>query len=164
MQVHIDADACPVWRLAVDICHQKQVAATLYCDTAHQLYSSWAQVLTAERGADAVDFLLVGKMRPGDVVVTQDYGLAAMVLGGGGLVLDQNGRRFTGQNIDGLLQGRHLGRVARRHGKYPKGQKKRAAQQDRAFADAFCQLLDEQLAAAGEDQSGYMRGSGRAHL
>lgn len=53
----------------------------LLCDTNHVLQSDYSEVLTVRAGADAVDFKLVSICQKGDIVVTQDYGVAAMILG-----------------------------------------------------------------------------------
>ena len=80
MTILIDADGCPVVDLTLQIARQFGVPVIILCDTAHQIEREGAQTLVFDKGADSVDFALVSRVKPGDVVVTQDYGLASMCL------------------------------------------------------------------------------------
>ena len=80
MAVLIDADACPVVDLAVRLAARYDQPVTLVCDTSHWFSRFDVQVVTVDKGADSADFALLRRVRPGDIVVTQDYGLAAMCL------------------------------------------------------------------------------------
>ena len=80
MKMLIDADACPVTDIAVNICRHFHLPCFLLCDTAHTLYKEGAETLVFDKGADSVDFALVNYIRKDDIVITQDYGLAAMSL------------------------------------------------------------------------------------
>ncbi len=137
MRVLIDADACPVTRLAVALCREAGVPCTLLCDTAHRLALEGAQTVVCDKGADSVDFALANRVAPGDLVVTQDYGLAAICLARGAAVLDQNGREYTAENIDALLTLRYTAAKLRRAGGRTRGPHKRTAQQDRNFSAKF---------------------------
>lgn len=145
MQILVDADACPVVALVEQIARERQIPVTLYCDTNHVLWSDYAQVRTIGAGADAVDFALTADCRKGDVVVTQDYGLAAIILAKGAFALHQSGMQYTQDNIDRLLMERHLARKARmakaKH--HLKGPSRRTRQDDERFADALKTLLDQ---------------------
>ncbi len=95
-------------------------------------------------GADAVDIALINLCRRGDVVITQDYGVAALALGKGARAIHQSGRWYTDESIDGLLMERHLAKKARRGGKHHlKGPAKQSEEDDRRFAESFEQLLNE---------------------
>lgn len=137
MRLLIDADACPVTDLALGIAKSRGVPVVLVCDDAHRMRREGAETITVLRGADSVDFKLVNLLRPGDVVVTQDYGLAAMCLARGATALHQDGWLYTGDNIDGLLMKRHVARRIRQAGGRTKGPPKRARAQDEAFARAL---------------------------
>ena len=71
MQVLIDADGCPVVEIAIRLCRQYNINCLLLCDTAHEFYRDGAQTLVFDKGADSVDYALVNRVRPGDVVVTR---------------------------------------------------------------------------------------------
>ena len=143
MQILIDADACPVVRLTERIARAHGIPVTLFCDTNHLLQSEYAAVRTIGAGRDAVDFALTAACKKGDVVVTQDYGLAAMILGKGAYGIHQSGMYYTADNIDRLLMERHLAQKARRASTkhHLKGPAKRTPQDDERFAEQLEQLL-----------------------
>ncbi|MBR0218594.1 MAG: YaiI/YqxD family protein [Clostridia bacterium] len=144
MTVYIDADACPVTRIAEDVARKHGVPVTLLCDTNHVLTSDYSTVKVIGAGADAVDFALINLCRRGDIVITQDYGVAALALGKGAWAIHQSGKRFTDENIDGLLMDRHLAKKARRNGKHHlKGPAKRTEEDDKRFAESFERLIEE---------------------
>ena len=94
MMIYIDADACPVTRIAEDIARRYAIPVTLLCDTNHRLVSDYSTVKVIGAGADAVDFALINLCRRGDIVITQDYGVAALALGKGALAIHQSGRQY----------------------------------------------------------------------
>lgn len=141
MNVLIDADACPVVNIAVSLCRENGIPCLLVCDTAHRIEMDGAETLTIDKGADSADFALVNRVAPGDIVITQDYGLASMCLAKGAHVLHQDGWEYTPWNIDALLLQRHESRKYRLSGGRTKGPKKRTSQQDAAFAAAFQKML-----------------------
>ena len=146
MIVYIDADACPVTRIAENIARKHGIPVTLLCDTNHQLSSDYSTVKVIGAGADAVDIALINLCRRGDIVVTQDYGVAALALGKGAKAIHQSGRWYTDDNIDGLLMERHLAGKARRSGKHHlKGPAKRTAQDDENVAASLNRLIDTVL-------------------
>ena len=146
MTVYIDADACPVIRIAEDIARRHGIPVTLLCDTNHRLTSDYSTVSVISAGADAVDLALINLCRRGDIVITQDYGVAALALGKGAKAIHQSGRRYTDDNIDSLLMERHLARKARRSGKHHlKGPAKRTAEDDARFAQSFEQMILEAM-------------------
>ena len=144
MTIYIDADACPVTRIAEDIARKYGIPVTLLCDTNHRLTSDYSTVRVIGAGADAVDIALINLCQRGDVVVTQDYGVAALALGKGARAIHQSGRWYTDDNIDCLLMERHLARKARRSGKHHlKGPAKRTEEDDKRFAESFERLIRE---------------------
>ncbi|MGN0778959.1 MAG: YaiI/YqxD family protein [Aristaeellaceae bacterium] len=150
-QIHVDADACPVVRLVEDIALRFGLPVTLLCDTSHALTSATSEVRIIGEGPDAVDLALINLCRRGDMVVTQDYGVAALALGKGAYAIHPDGMRYTPDNIDRLLMERHLARKARRtRGRHHlKGPAPRTAEDDGRFARSFEQLVREALAAEG---------------
>lgn len=141
MNVLIDADACPVVRIAVDLCRKHRIPCCLLCDTAHRIEYEGATTLTFDKGSDSVDFALANRVQCGDLVVTQDYGLASMCLARGARVLHQDGWEYTSYNIDALLLQRHEARKFRASGGRTRGPKKRTAGQDGAFFNALDAIL-----------------------
>lgn len=141
MKVLIDADACPVVDIAVKLCAQFHIPCTLLCDTAHACYRDGADTLIFDKGADSVDFALVNRVNAGDIVITQDYGLASMCLGKRARVLHQDGWEYTLDNISGLMEQRHVAKKHRMAGGRIKGPSKRTKQQDLAFHAALQQIF-----------------------
>ncbi|MBC8570364.1 YaiI/YqxD family protein [Zongyangia hominis] len=142
MRILIDADGCPVVRLTLQCAGAYGVPVIIFCDTAHEFRDVEAEVVTVSKGADAVDFALVNHARPGDIVITQDYGVAAMALSRGCRALSQNGLVYTSGNIDGLLMSRHLARKVRAAGGRMKNAPKRTKEDDERFLSALRGLLD----------------------
>ena len=119
------------------------IAVTLLCDTNHVLDSDYSEVKIIGAGADAVDFALINLCGKNDIVVTQDYGVAAMALGKGAYAIHQSGKWYTDENIDQMLMERHLSKKARRaSGKnHLKGPKKRTEEDDVRFKRSFEKLV-----------------------
>ncbi len=113
-RVLIDADACPVVREAEAVARRFQLPLTLLCDEHHILRSEYGEVRVVSSGADAVDIALMNLCKRNDIVVTQDYGVAAMVLGKGAYAMHHSGREYTDENIEMMLMERHLAKKARR--------------------------------------------------
>ena len=143
MRILVDADACPVVSIVEHIAKKYQISVILLCDTNHILQSDYSEVLTVGAGADAVDFKLVSVCQKDDIVVTQDYGVAAMILGKGAYGIHQSGRWYTNENIDQMLMERHLNKKARRaSGKnHLKGPRKRTAEDDEHFRASFEKMI-----------------------
>jgi len=141
----VDADGCPVVDLTIKIAKQYDFPVTLFCDTAHNMQREGAETIMVSKGMDAVDFVLVNRVKPGDIVITQDYGLAAMVLAKRGLVMDQNGREYTNENIDQLLHSRHIAKKIRQAGGRMKGPKKRRNEDNESFEQRFNELCSKQM-------------------
>ena len=142
--IYIDADACPVTHIAEEIARRHGIPVTILCDTNHVIYSDYGTVKLIGAGADAVDLALINLCKAGDIVITQDYGVAALALGKGALAVHQSGKCFTDDNIGGLLMDRHLAKKARRSGKHHmKGPAKRTEEDDRRFEESFEKLLAE---------------------
>ena len=112
MRILVDADSCPVVSIVEKTAKKYEIPVVLLCDTNHVLYSDYSEVITVGAGADAVDFKLVSLCQKGDIVVTQDYGVAAMILGKGAYGIHQSGKWYTDENIDQMLMERHLTKKA----------------------------------------------------
>lgn len=153
MKILIDGDGCPVVHETLATARRYEIPCFLFCDEAHIFSGTGATVITVSKGPDSVDFALVNRVHAGDIVVTQDYGLAAMCLAKGADVLRQDGFAYTADNIDALLAARHVARKIRNAGGRLKGPKKRTQAQNQAFVAALTALLDQKgapTAPAGE--------------
>lgn len=143
MTVYVDADACPVTRIVERVAREHGLPVVLLCDTNHVLASDYSEIRVVGAGADAVDLALINLCLRGDIVVTQDYGVAALALGKGARAIHQSGRWYTDENIDELLLERHLAKRARRSGRHHlRGPAKRTEADDRRFAESFARLIE----------------------
>lgn len=143
MHIYVDADACPVIRIVENIARKYNIETTLICDTNHVLTSDYSDVVTVSAGADAVDFKLVNLCMRDDIVVTQDYGVAAMALSKGAYAIHQSGKWYTNDNIDRMLMQRHITKCAKRASSknHINGPKKRSNEDNIHFAESFEKLV-----------------------
>lgn len=148
LMILVDADACPVVAQVETVAMRHGLPVTLLCDEHHVLTSTYSQVRYISSGADAVDIALMNLCRAGDVVVTQDYGVAAMALGRGAYAIHHRGNRYTDDNIDMLLAERHAaGKARRMSGKHHLRGPARFTQEDRKrFEAAFEALVCDAMA------------------
>lgn len=143
MKILIDADGCPVVDIAVRAAVKNGLECTIICDTSHSIEREGAETVIVEKGADSADFRLVNMIHPGDIAVTQDYGLAAMCMSKNAIVLNQDGKRYAEENISGLLEFRAVSARIRRGGGRTKGMPKRTRQQNIDFEKALNKIIEK---------------------
>ena len=108
------------------------------------LTTDYSSIIAVGAGTDAVDLALINMCKQGDIVVTQDYGVAALALGKGARAIHQSGRWYTDDNIDAMLMERHMAKKARRSAKnHLKGLSKRTKDDDIRFAESFERMIQE---------------------
>lgn len=142
MIVFIDADGCPVVDITVRLSKQANIDCIIICDTSHVFDKTGVKTITVSKGNDSADFALVNMVQKGDIVVTQDYGLAAMCLARCAVPVNQNGMIYTNDNIDSLLLQRHTAKQIRMSGGRLKGSAKRTPEQDKSFERMLKKLLE----------------------
>jgi uncharacterized protein YaiI (UPF0178 family) len=144
MKILVDADACPVKDIIVRIARKYSTDVIMVVDTSHELFDGYSTVITVDKARDSADIKLINLVKCDDIVITQDYGVAAMALGKGAKVLSQNGLIYSDNNIDRLLFERHIGQKIRRSGGKTGSIKKRTKENDIAFENVFTKLLEGQ--------------------
>lgn len=142
MKILIDADGCPVVDIAVKTAKDNNLECIILCDTAHIFHKDGAKTITVSKGADSVDFALVNMVQNGDIVITQDYGLAAMCLSKRAVVIHQDGMIYSDDNIEALLGFRHTAKKIRNSGGRLKGHPKRTHEQDEAFTITINSIIN----------------------
>ena len=142
MKILIDADGCPVVDITVKLGQKYNIETIIMCDTSHIINKVGVETIVLSKGMDSVDFELVNKVSKGDIIVTQDYGLAAMALSKGGHPINQNGMIYSNENIDQLLFKRHLSKKIRNSGHKIKGPKKRSKEDDIKFKNSLTFLIE----------------------
>lgn len=152
-KILVDADGCPVVQIVSRLAKEYNIEAVFFCDIHHEIEVNYGRVQKITPGRDAVDFAMIGALKTGDLVITQDYGVAAMALGKKAAVLNQNGRAYTSDNIDQMLFERHLLKEARRSGKRIKGKtaKKRTSEQDIHFEQQLRKAIIHMLENINEN-------------
>lgn len=142
MKILVDADACPVKDIIVRIAKVRKIPVIMLIDTSHQLDDGYSEIITVDKAKDSVDFALIARAKSGDVVVTQDFGVAAMALAIGAHALNQNGLIFNNNNMDSLLYQRHVSQKIRRAGGRTAGFSKRSKENDEKFEAELLKLLE----------------------
>ena len=140
MMIYVDADACPVRGVIECVAKEYNIPVTMICDVNHAIRSDYSSVIVTEQGSDNVDLVLINKVCKGDIVVSQDYGVATLALGKDAYAIGNSGLVYTNDNIDRLLFERFLGGKVRRSGSRGgrcANPKKRTAQDDENFKKAF---------------------------
>lgn len=143
MKIYIDADGCPLVDQVVKIAREYHIDVIIVKNYAHEIKSDYATVITVDIESDSADFYIVNELEAGDIVVTQDYGLAAMCLSKEAIAINQNGMVYTEDNIDGMLNRRHLHQSLRRQNKYLSKSKKRKKKWDLNFEEELRALIDK---------------------
>lgn len=141
MKIIIDADACPVTDIVVGIAQEKNIECIIICDDAHKIVRDKIETIVVPNGADAADFAIISKTEKEDIIVTQDYGLASIILSKDAYAINQDGLIYNKFNIENLLFTRHISQKMRNSGKRTKGPKKRNISQDESFKKNFLNLL-----------------------
>ena len=134
-RILIDGDACPVIRETERIAAAYGISCFIYCDDSREMESSYSRIIRVPRGANSADWAIVGDCRPGDIVITQDFGLASMVLAKRAHAMHQDGWRYELSSLD---KG-----VKKRKKRHSYG--KRRGEEDGNFEEALDELVGELL-------------------
>ena len=141
MRILIDADGCPVVNETIKVAHKFNLESIIFCDTSHNFDEKNIKVIVVSKGIDAVDFAILNNIEKGDIVITQDYGLASLVLSRNSYAINQSGMVYTNENIDELLYSRYISKKMRNSVARIKGPKKRDKSQDIIFKENLEKLI-----------------------
>ena len=151
MKIMVDADACPVKDIIIKCAKKYELEIIMVCDVAHMLFynEDFISVVTVDQGADSADLVIANRTSAGDICITQDYGLASLLLAKKAIVLHPNGFFYTQENIDRMLFERHLSREMRRQKKSCGGHiRKRTKEDDEKFLDALERAIQKNKTAS----------------
>jgi len=144
MKILVDADGCPVKDIIIKVAKKYNIKVVLIKNICHELYDDYAEIITVDKGRDVADIMLINNTKEGDIVVTQDYGVAAMAIGKKAMAINQNGWEYNDKNIDELLMKRHIGQEMRRkHKKYATKIPKRTKEDNIKFEEFLITFLEE---------------------
>lgn len=141
MKILVDADGCPVKSIIVRIAKEYELPVIMFTDTSHIIDDEYSRVIVVGKGYNSADFALINSVDRGDIIVTQDYGVATMVLSKRAYAINQNGLIYTNENMDRLLFQRYLSQKVRRAGGKTSNPKKRKREDNERFERAFKDLI-----------------------
>lgn len=130
MKIIVDADACPGKQMIERAAKENSIQVIMYCDISHTITSSYSEVRYVDKGFQSVDMALINVTENGDIIVTQDYGVAAMALGRKAYAISPKGHIYDNDNMDRLLFERHISAKVRRSGGKTSNPKKRIKEDD----------------------------------
>lgn len=145
MKIIVDADACPVKDIIEHIAREYRIETILVANLNHMIASDYARIIRVDGTAQAADIAIINLATPGDLLVTQDYGLAAIALAKGCSVIDHMGKEYTPENIDFLLMRRYLNQKARQAGQRISGPSKRQKNDNHRFSEEFRRVIRRQI-------------------
>lgn len=141
MKIYVDADASPVVNISIQIAKEFNLEIIVVKNYAHRINDDYAKIVSLDISQDSADFYIVNHLSKGDIVITQDYGLATLSLAKGAYVISQNGLIYTDNNIDAMLNQRHIHAKLRRQGKKHSKIKKRNSDLDKLFEARLRELI-----------------------
>lgn len=151
MKIIVDADACPVKDIIIRCAKKHELEVLMVCDVAHMLFydEEFVTTVTVDQGADSADLAIANRTKLNDICITQDYGLASLLLAKKATVLHHNGFFYTQENIDRMLFERHLSREMRRQKKSRGGHiRKRTKEDDEKFMSALEKAIQNNKTAS----------------
>lgn len=141
MKIIIDGDACPSIPFIESVAKKYSIEVIIFCDVNHLIKSDYSTVRIVDKGFQSVDMYVVNNTTEGDIVVTQDYGVAALCLGKKAKVISTNGTLFTDDNIDVFLRDRHIAQAIRNAGGRTKGHKKRSNKDEEKLIATLTKII-----------------------
>lgn len=130
MKIIVDGDGCAGRDIIEEEAKASGIGLIIYCDINHFISSDYAEVKIIDSGFQSVDMAVVNSCKEGDIVVSQDYGVAAMTLSKKAMCLSPSGYIYDNDNIDRLLMERHIKSKIRRGGGKTSNPRKRTSEDD----------------------------------
>lgn len=145
LRIIVDGDACPGISIIENLSKKYNSELIVYCDIHHNIYLDYGQVKIVDSGFQSVDMYVVNESKKDDIIISQDYGVAAICLGKGAKVINPKGYIYTNDNIDKLLDERYIGQKIRRAGGRTSNPKKRKKEDDNRLKENLIKLIGELL-------------------
>ena len=143
MKIIVDGDACPGISIIVKIAKEYGLDLIIYCDIHHYITVDYGEVRVVDSGFQSVDMKVVNECNSGDIIVSQDYGVAAICLGKKAVVISPKGYIYTNENIGAMLEQRHLSQKIRRGGGKTPNVKKRTIEDDKRLQKNLIYLVKD---------------------
>lgn len=145
MRIFIDGDGSPVKDTTIEVALKYQLEVIIVTSIDHYSLKEYPENVSfvyVDKGSDAADYKIVQLVKKGDLLITQDYGLASLVLPKGVSVLHQLGREYTIETIDGLLEQRYFSAKVRKSGGRTKGPKPFTAENREQFKQQLMLMIE----------------------
>ncbi|MBP2098730.1 YaiI/YqxD family protein [Enterococcus rivorum] len=145
MRIFIDGDGSPVKDTTIEVALKYQLEVIIVTSIDHYSLKEYPENVSfvyVDKGSDAADYKIVQLVQKGDLLITQDYGLASLVLPKGVSVLHQLGREYTIETIDGLLEQRYFSAKVRKSGGRTKGPKPFTAENREQFKQQLMLMIE----------------------
>lgn len=142
MKIIVDGDACPGISIITNIAKKYELEVIIYCDINHYITANYGEVRFVDSGFQSVDMKVVNECSNGDIIVSQDYGVAAICLGKKASVISPKGYIYTNENIGAMLEQRHLSQKIRRGGGKTPNAKKRTIEDDNRLQNNLLYLIN----------------------
>ncbi|MGL5244073.1 MAG: YaiI/YqxD family protein [Sarcina sp.] len=149
MRIIIDGDGCAGKGIIESVAKKYNLPVIIYCDIHHRISSNYSTVKIVDDGFQSVDMYVINECKGNDIVVTQDYGVAAMSLGKKAFSISPKGYIYTNENIDRLLFERHLNQKARKAGLKGKNPSKRSREDDYRLATNLKKIIEDMKKSQG---------------
>jgi uncharacterized protein len=143
MRIIVDADACPGRDIIENVARDNNLEVIMFCDLNHRLFSDYSSIRYVDSGFQSVDMAVANESKADDIVVTQDYGVAAMCLGRKAYAISPKGYIYDNENMDRLLFERHISQKVRRGGGKTSNPKKRTSEDDERLEKNLKRLIQK---------------------
>jgi hypothetical protein len=146
MKIIIDGDGCPqkARKISEEYAAYFMIDMVVVSSIDHNMYGDFRTIIV-DKGRDSADFRIIEIAEKDDIVVTQDYGLASLLIDKVYAILNPVGFRYTYENMDKLLMKRYMGQKIRRSGGRTRGPKKRKRQEDLQFEEILLKIIDAKM-------------------
>ncbi|MFC6346593.1 YaiI/YqxD family protein [Vagococcus carniphilus] len=148
MRLVIDGDGSPVKDEVVELGRKYGLPVLIVTSVDHFTTKEYPDFLTfiyVDKGADGADYRIVKEIKENDMVITQDYGLASLLLGKKVRIFHHNGKEYLPETIDSLLTQRYIGGQMRKAGKRTKGPKPFTKADREHFTKILTKVLEESI-------------------
>lgn len=142
MRIIVDGDACPGISIIENIAKKYGLELIVFCDIHHYIQLDYGEVKVVDSGFQSVDMYVVNISKEKDIVISQDYGVAAIALGKGAYVINPKGYYYNEENIDRLLEERHISQKIRRAGGRTNNPKKRTKEDDLRLEKNLIKIIE----------------------
>lgn len=145
LKIIIDGDASPVIDETVSLAKKYNLEVIIVKNYMHFIENDYADVISVDVSSDSADFKIANLADKGDIIISQDYGLAALAISQGAICVNQYGKLIDSNNIDLLLDRRHMNREIRKKHKVYSKFKKRTKDDNKKFKKALEKIIQSHL-------------------